>query len=151
MTLTGSNRGDGAQSHNQKQDSEWESRCRDLAETLVGPRDTELKEWDGGGGRGLSHRIIHSPRASWCREPLWFCKLWVGWGEKSREESARLFIHKARPGRHRRNPKLLQPLRVRGTWGRGDMLPRQWGAPTRRVIWTDTTRPGGGAFWVNTT
>lgn len=30
-------------------------------------------------GTGLSSRqLLHSPRESWCHEPLWFCKLWVG-------------------------------------------------------------------------
>lgn len=69
-------------------------------------------------------QTFHSPRGSWCREPLWFCKLWVeGGGEKQRGVSKA--IHPQSPARQvRGNSELLQP-RGRGGWGRGRTLTQQ--------------------------
>lgn len=64
----------------------------DPAAGLSGSQRDSVSRKEGGGaeeagagkpggwrGTGLSSRqLLHSPRESWCHEPLWFCKLWVG-------------------------------------------------------------------------
>lgn len=74
------------------------------------PRVTGGGKEAGGHVEGVTGRqIFHSPRESWCHEPLWFCKLG---GETSREESK--VIHPQSPT-WRIREKLAPPAAPQGT------------------------------------
>lgn len=106
--------GDSVQSQSREQDREESSRC-DPATGLAGAQRDTRAEKVGRWGRG--GHVFHSPRGSWCHEPLWFCKLWVG-GERKTEQSARSFPTKPTLAQQEAR-KLLQPLGGRGMWELG--------------------------------
>lgn len=76
-------------------------------------------------------QTFHSPRGSWCREPLWFCKLWVEGGEREAERSQQGHppTEPSPAGTGGGGTQNSCGLQGKGRWGRGHMLTQQWPAP----------------------